>query len=221
METYILNAKIREATGNQVGALRRGGRVPAVVYGHGVENYNVALEAREFGKIYSEAGESALIDLTIEGKKPVKVLIQDVQYHPVRHEIIHADFRAVRMDEKIETHIEFEFVGEAPAVKAYGAIFVRNMDGIDVKCLPTALVQSIEVDLGALKEIGDTITVGDITPPPGIEFLAEPGEAIAVANEPAAEEVETGAPEADVAAVQVAGKEAAEGSEAGEEAKAG
>lgn len=207
METLTLNAKSREATGNQVGALRRAGQVPAVVYGHGVDNYNVEIETRELEKVYSEVGESALVDLVVDGKKPVKVLIQAVQYHPVKRQMIHADLRAVKMDEKIEAFIEFAFVGEAPAVKAYGAIFVRNMDGIDVKCLPGALIQSIEVDLGMLKEIGDTISVGDITPPPGVEFLAEPSESIAVANEPAAEEVETGAPEENVEAVKVAGEE--------------
>ncbi len=207
MDTLTLNAKTREATGNQVGALRREGMVPAVVYGHGVDNVNVSLDARELDKVYSEIGESALVDLVVDGKKPIKVLIQAVQYQPIRHEIIHADLRAVKMDEAIEASIELEFVGESPAVKAHGAIFVRNMDSIDVKCLPGDLVQSIEVDLGALKEIGDTITVSDLTPPPGVEFLAEPDEAIAVANEPAEEEVETGAPEEDVAAVKVAGEE--------------
>jgi large subunit ribosomal protein L25 len=208
METFTLNAKAREVTGNQVKALRRGGQVPAVVYGHGVDNYNVSLEAREIEKLYAEVGESALVDLVVDGKKPVKVLIQAVQYHPVRHEITHADLRQVKMDEKIEAFIEFEFVGEAPAVKAHGAIFIRNMDGIDVKCLPTDLVQSIEVDLDMLKEIGDTVSVGDIMPPEGVEFLADATESVAIASEPRAEEEPEEVPtEEDVDAVKVVGEE--------------
>jgi large subunit ribosomal protein L25 len=208
METYTLNATTREVTGNQVKALRREGQIPAIVYGHGVENLNVQVEARELGKLYSEAGESTLVDLVVDGKKPVKVIIQAVQYHPVKHAITHVDLRQVKMDEKIEAFIEFEFVGEAPAVKAHGAIFQRNMDGIDVKCLPTDLVQSIEIDLGMLKEFGDTISVGDITPPPGVEFLAEDTESVALAIEPRAEEepVEAEAQEG-VEAVQVVGEE--------------
>jgi len=207
METYILNATDRKEAGNQVRALRRKGFIPAVVYGHGIDSYNVMLDAREFGKLHTEAGESALVDLVVDGKKPVKVLIQSVQRSPVRNEIIHTDLRAVRMDEKLETYIEFEFVGESPAVKAQGAIFIRNMDGIDVKCLPGALVHSIKIDLSSLKEFDDVIKVGDITPPEGVEFLAEPGDVIAVVSEPAAEETTVGAPEADVEAVKVVGAE--------------
>ncbi|MEA3248983.1 MAG: 50S ribosomal protein L25 [Patescibacteria group bacterium] len=217
METLTLNATIREVTGNQVKALRREGQVPAIVYGAGMDNLNVSLEAREIKKMYSEIGESALVDLVIDGKKPVKILIQSVQYHPVRHEIIHVDLRAVKMDEKIEAFIEFDFVGEAPAVKAHGAIFIRNMDGINVKCLPTDLVQSIEVDLDMLKEFGDTISVGDITPPSGIEFLAEATESIALASEPRVEEEPVAAEaEEGVDAVKVVGEEkkAEEGDEA-------
>jgi len=207
METYILNATDRQEMGNQVGALRRKGLIPAVVYGHGIDSYSVTLDAREFGRLHTEAGESALVDLVVDGKKPVKVLIQSVQRSPVRNEIIHTDLRAVRMDEKLETYIEFEFVGESPAVKALGAVFIRNMDGIDVKCLPTALVHSIKIDLGSLKEYDDVIKVGDITPPEGVEFLAEPDDVIAVVSEPAAEETAAGAPEANVEAVKVVGEE--------------
>lgn len=217
MDTLILNAKSREATGNQVGALRREGFVPAIVYGTGVENMNVSIELRELSKVHSQVGESALVDLVVDENKPVKVLIQAVQYNPVRHEIIHADLRAVKMDEKIDASIELELVGESPAVKAHGAILVRNMDMIDVRCLPTDLVQSLEVDLGMLKETGDTITVSDLVAPSGIEFLAEPDELIVVANEPAAEEVDAVA-EGDVEAVEVAakGKEADKKEGAGE-----
>lgn len=212
METYTLNAKAREATGNQVGALRREGFVPAVVYGAG-DNMNVSIELRELKKLYDKVGESAIIDLNIEGGKSAKVLIQAVQYHPLKHEIIHVDLRQINMDEKIEAHVELELVGESPAVKAHGAVMIRNLDLVTVSCLPTDLVQSIEVDLSKLDEIGSSITVGDLTAPQGIEILTPAEEPIVIANAPrtatAAEEEE-----------EAAANEKAAGEKSAEEKKA-
>lgn len=179
-----MKAKIREATGNQIGALRRDGFMPAIIYGPGMENRNVSLDLREFEKIYDNAGESTLIDLEIGDEEQVKVIVQDIQRHPLKNQIIHADLFQVKMDEEITATIALEFIGESPAIKSLGGMLVNNLDSIEVRCLPTALVSHIEIDLSKLAELGDQITVGDIALPEGMEVLTEPDVSIVVVSAP-------------------------------------
>ncbi|MBU0624950.1 50S ribosomal protein L25 [Patescibacteria group bacterium] len=181
---FKLKAKIREATGNQIGALRRDGFMPAIIYGPGMENRNVSLDLREFEKIYDNAGESTLIDLEIGDEEQVKVIVQDIQRHPLKNQIIHADLFQVKMDEEITATIALEFIGESPAIKSLGGMLVNNLDSIEVRCLPTALVSHIEIDLSKLAELGDQITVGDIALPEGMEVLTEPDVSIVVVSAP-------------------------------------
>jgi len=206
METLKLEAKIREIKGKQSRQLRLKGVIPAVVYGHGVASRNLSVDYRVFEKTLAKAGESSLIDLAIDGQEPVKVLIQEVQHDPLKGVVTHVDFRQVKMTEKLETDIEFEFTGEAPAVKELGAILVRSMSKITVRCLPQYLVHSIAIDLSPLKAFGNVIKVKNIKPPEGMEFLANPDDVIAVVNEPISEaelkELEA-KPVEDVSAVKV------------------
>ena len=205
--TLTLQVNERTIVGKQTKQLRAKGIVPAVVYGHGVETRSVELDTRVFEKIFRQAGESSLIDLSINGKPSVKVLIQEVQYDPLRNATItHVDFREVQMTEKLEAQVILKFVGEAPAVKALGGILVRTMDTITVRCLPQYLVHEIEVDVTGLKDFDESIKISDIKPPEGIEFVAKQNELIAVINKPISEE-ELAAleskPVADVTAVKV------------------
>ncbi len=207
MAELKLNAEKREATGNQVGALRREGMIPAVVYGPGIDNYNLSIDRREIEKIYDEAGESTLIDLSVDGDESVKVIVQSIQRHPLKHQITHVDLRQVKMDEAITASIVLELVGEAPAVKTYGAMMVHNLDSVEVRCLPTALVSQIEVDLSGLEEIGQGITVGELNVPEGIEILTENDVSIVMTQAPRKAEEDVSAEE---------GKEHAEGEAATE-----
>lgn len=210
MEALKLQAKKRALLGKRVKTLRQEGQIPAVVYGHGVEAKNLTVDYRAFEKLFGKAGESSLVDLEVEGGEPVKVLIHEVQFDPMKGTIDHVDFRQVNMKEKLEAEIVLKFVGEAPAVKVNGGMLVRVMDSLAVRCLPGDLVHEIEIDLTKLVNIDDSISVGDLTPPPGIEFLAKPNDVIVVANAPISEEelasLET-KPEADVSTVKVATEE--------------
>jgi large subunit ribosomal protein L25 len=210
MEALKLEATSRQIKGKQVKTLRSAGTVPAVVYGHGIPSRDISLDFRAFEKLARQAGESSLVDLSIDGAEPVKVLVHEIQYHPLKDTIIHADLRQVRMDEKLEANVAVKFVGEAPAVKAFGALLVRNLDAISVRCLPKDLVHEIEVDLSTLKNFEDRISVGDITAPAGIEFLNGNEEVIVIAAQPISEEelasLDT-KPEAAVTDVKVATEE--------------
>lgn len=214
METVQLQAQKRETAGKTAAKERVAGRVPGVVYGHNFENQSVSVHGVEFEKVYEKAGESTLVDLTIDGGDTVKVLIQDVQRDPVKDVFTHIDFRAVNMKEKVEAEIPLAFVGVSPAIKEQGGILVTVTDAIHVKALPTDLVHEIEVDLTVLKALGDTISAGDLTIPSTLEVLTDPTVVVALAEAPrTAAEVESdlSPEEAEKAAI-----EAAQGTEGGE-----
>ncbi len=182
----ILNATTRltEQTTNN---LRSSGQIPGVLYGHGIKPVSLAVEKIIFGKIWRSAGESTLVDLMLDNKEAVKVLIQSVQKDPVKGTIDHVDFHQIRMDEKLTTEIPLKFIGEAPAVKEFGGILVRNLDHLKVECLPKDLVHEIEVDTALLKELNHNLLVKDIKLPAGIKVLMKDDEMIATVIPPRTE----------------------------------
>ena len=113
-----LKVEKRDLLGKKVESLRKQGLLPAELYGHGVANSHLSINTREFEKIYKEAGENTVINVTIDGSvKPV--LIQDVQFHPVSGDIESVDFYEVRMDEEIEAAVPLEFVGESQVLRQW------------------------------------------------------------------------------------------------------
>lgn len=187
MKNLKLAAKTREVVGKKVEALRKQGKIPAVLYGHNVKPVNLVVDYPAFEKIYREAGESTLVDLVIDDKEPVKVLIQDHQLDPRTNQFIHVDLHQIRMDEKLHTDIILEFIGESPAVKGYGGILVTNLDHVEVECLPKDLVHEIKVDLSALKTFEDSIHISDIEIPAGITILNDPEDMVALVQPPRTE----------------------------------
>lgn len=167
--------------------LRHQGAIPGVVYGHGAKTASVAVERQSFDKVYRQAGESSLVDLVVDGAKPVKVLIQEVQVHPLNGAVQHIDFHQVRMDEKLQTDVPLKFVGESKAVKDLGGILVKNTDHLKVECLPQDLVHELVVDISVLVELDQSLHAKDVLLPAGIQMLTSPGELIAIVTPPRSE----------------------------------
>lgn len=187
MEAIQLAATVRTVTGKKVSELRDQSMVPAVVYGHGFENKNVTVELVPFEKVFSKAGESTLVDLSIDNEAPFKVLIHEVQRDAISGAPKHVDFFHVSMTEKLTTHIPLSLVGESKAVKELGGTLVKILDAVEVECLPQDLVSEIEVNLSALENFEDAIRVSDLTVPKGIEIKAEPEEMIVTVQAPRTE----------------------------------
>ncbi|MGE3278468.1 MAG: 50S ribosomal protein L25, partial [Candidatus Altimarinota bacterium] len=188
--------------------LRQKSLVPGVIYGHGFENIHVKVDYHTFRRVFEQATYSTLVGLDVDGKE-VPVLIHEVQYDPITDNIIHIDFHAVRMDEKVTTHIALEFVGVSEAVKQ-GAVLNTLKHEVEVSALPGDLVHTIQVDISALNEVGDIIRISDITPPKGVEILANPEEPLISAVElKVVEEV----PAAAEAAAPAEGADKTEGAE--------
>ncbi len=187
MADLVLQAKLRNLQ-NKPKKLRREEMVPAVLYGHKVKNIFLMVNYKQFQKIFQEAGESSLIDLVIEKeKKPQKVLIKEVQRDPVSEEFLHVDFYKVKMTEKIIATVPLEFKGVSRAVKDMDGVLVKNLDEVEVSCLPQDLPHSIPVSISSLKTFDDVIYVKDLDIPENVELLAHPEDVIVSVTPPRSE----------------------------------
>lgn len=187
-EELSLSVKTRKETGKRADTLRKNNSIPAVLYGPDVKNISLAVDYQQFDSIYEQAGESSLLDLQVDNKKPVKVLIQAVQRDPVTDKIIHIDFHQIDMAKKITTEVSLEFIGEAKAVKELGGILVKSLYKVKVECLPQDLVHKIEVDISPLNTFNDIIRVEHLKVPDKLTIKEKTDEVVISVQEPRAEE---------------------------------
>ena len=182
--THELKAKLRGGDEAE--------RLLAVVYGPEVkENKLISLHPVEFGKLYEAAGESSIINLSIEGEtKPREVLIKAVDYTPVRDIVRHVDFYQIKAGQKLEVEVELNYVGESSAVKDLGGILVTNMDHLKIRCLAKDMISELNVPLDALKALNDRIAVKDLAIPAGIEVLSNLDDVVAIVAVPEEEKAE-------------------------------
>lgn len=154
--------------------IRRAGNIPAVLYGHKVQNVNLMLDAKLFTKLYKSAGETTVVNVSIEGETaPRSALIHDVSVDPVNGSIHHVDFYEIKKDQKISTHIPLVFKGESDAVKSFGGVLVKNMHKIEIEALSQDLPHEIVVDISLLKTLNDAIALGDLAIPPGVKVRGD------------------------------------------------
>ncbi len=216
--TFSLSALKRTLGGDKT---RAEGQLPAVVYGGTAAPDSVAVDYPQFVKLYRQAGEASLIDLTIDGKDAGKVLVQDVQYDPVSDRPIHADFRRIDMNKLMTATVELKFTGEPPVVKALGGTLVTNLTSVQVRCLPKDLVSSLTIDLTGLNTYEDVIKVKDITLPRGVEIISAKQTDLVAKAVPALSEEELkaldekGSAGADLSKIESAGKKKEEEAEDG------
>lgn len=144
--------------------LRRDGRVPGILYGHGEESVAVSVDALELGRlVHSISVENTIVDLDLDGEE-YKVLIRELQRHPFRDDLLHVDFFHVAMDEKIYVEIPIVIVGVPTGVKNKGGVLDHQLRELEVYCLPGNIPEKIELDVTAL-DIGDSIHVGELDLP--------------------------------------------------------
>jgi large subunit ribosomal protein L25 len=178
MDRLELKASLRLVRGKQVSALRRAGRLPAVLYGRGTEALSLELDSQEASRVLARVSASTLLDLHV-GQEDHQVLVRQIQRHAIRRTIEHVDFLKVAMDVAIRTSVPVELVGEAPAVKTLGGVLVTGVSEIEVEALPADLPGRITVDLTPLAEIDARITVADIFLGKGVKVLTDPAGVIA------------------------------------------
>lgn len=152
--------------------LRADGKVPGVVYGHGMDPVPVAIDARElFHILHTDAGSNVLIDLQVK-KDHHLTLPREIQRDHIRGQFIHVDFLAVRRDEKITVDVPVELIGESHGVKE-GGVVEHHLWEIKLSCFPTDVPDGIEADISALG-IGDTLKVGELKIPNDVDLVTDP-----------------------------------------------
>jgi len=221
-----IQLKIREQKGtSKVKSLRESGQIPGVIYGDNIPSRNFSIADSALMKIMREKTGTGLFDIKMEGEdSPVKAILHDLQKDPVTGRNVHVDFYQVRMDKKLHTDLNLEFVGESSAIKDLGGILVKQKTELPIECLPSDLISSVDVDISSLKSFEEVIRVKDIALPKGIMVMHLDPEEIVVSvsaprSEAELEDLEKSA-EADVSAVEVQGAKKEEGAEAGKEGDA-
>jgi large subunit ribosomal protein L25 len=179
MANVKLEAKNREIVGKKVKRLRADGWIPAVLFGAEQASTPVQVEERELDRTLREAGSTALIDLHLdEESKPHIVLVRDIQRDVLTSRLQHVDFYQVQLDRKVKTSPSLHIVGEAPIVETTAGVLVQILNQVEVECLPTDLIDAIEVDVSSLESLEDSITIGDLQVPPGVTILADPADPV-------------------------------------------
>lgn len=179
-----LVAEPRTITGKKVASLRRSGKVPGVVYGHGHESQPIQIDAHEFDLLRRHHGRNALLDLTLGKGKPTPVMLQGVQEHPVTRRPVHVDLFVIKLTEEMSIDVPVAFVGEAPAVKRDGGTLLHLRDSVTVRALPTDLPSVLEIDAERLVDFETVISVGDLSLPVGVTLVTDAAEPLARVQAP-------------------------------------
>jgi large subunit ribosomal protein L25 len=185
-----LKAEPRTATGRSAARkLKARGIVPAVIYGGKEKSKPLQVAARDINVMLSHAsGENILVELEIAGEKSNRTaLVQEIQHSPLGGSVLHIDFHAISMDEKIQADVPLEALGIANGVKNFGGLLEQNLRSLTIECLPRDLPDKITVDVSALN-IGDSIHVRDIQLPTGVTVKVQPDLTAFSVLEPAVEE---------------------------------
>ncbi|NQT90581.1 MAG: 50S ribosomal protein L25 [Candidatus Omnitrophica bacterium] len=182
MEKTILSADIRKETGKQSNRrLRNQGGVPAVAYKKGKETVSLTINSKElFHVLHTSAGENVIITLKVKDEskdaKAVKdrtVIIKEIQYHPIRGDVLHLDLNEISLTDKITVNVPIETKGEPEGAKADGGILDQPTKEVQLECLPTNIPEKIEVHVEEMM-IGDSIRVKDLDVPADVKVLSDP-----------------------------------------------
>jgi len=178
-EQNILEAQARTpGTKNDARRVRRGGKVPAVVYGAGKAALPLSVDPRQVSRIlHSETGHNTVFDLAVDGER-TKVMIVDWQYEPIKGALLHIDLKRIAMDQKLKVNVSIELVGEPAGVKQQGGILEQIAREVEVECLPGDIPNVIELNVSELV-FGVVLRVSDLPKNDKVKFLSDPDQPVA------------------------------------------
>ena len=190
MATATLTASPRSETGTGVARkLRSAGQVPAIIYGSRREPQPLALNARELEKLLEHiSAENTVIELTADGRT-TRTLIREIQRHPFKRQILHVDFQELVAGEKITVRVPIVFVGTAAGVRD-GGVLEQTLRELEIEVDPANIPNHIDLDVSNLG-MGDSVSVSDLTLPPGVTVMDDPESSVAVLSAPRAVVEET------------------------------
>lgn len=168
--------------------IRKNKSIPAIVYGAHISAFPVAVSYVDFEKVYRQVGYSQIFLLKVGDAEKSNVLISEVQKDPVKDTYIHVDFHAIRMDEKITANIPVKYVGISSAVKDKEGVLIKNIDELEIECLPKDLPREITVDISVLQELNSSIRIRDLKGYEHIKINADVNEVLATVAPPRSKE---------------------------------
>jgi large subunit ribosomal protein L25 len=181
-----LSAERRESRPRSVlTALRRNGRVPAVVYGSALENERIHVNGSELIRFLQQKGLTSVLELKFADGTVHQVMVQELQQDPIKDKILHVDFKQVKMDEPVDVEVAVHLTGEPQGVKA-GGILQQQMRTVSIRALPGQIPDHIDLDISGLS-VGDSVYVRDLTEGHQVELLTDPDEVVASVLPPQAE----------------------------------
>jgi large subunit ribosomal protein L25 len=220
MAEVRLKAEPRKEAGKGFARRARAeGRVPAILYGGGMNPVPITVDRRELALAYhTDSGTNVLLDIEVEGATTL-ALTKDLQRDPVKGTLLHADFIKIDRDIRIEVEVPLHLVGESPGV-AEGGVLEAPLHALSISVLPGDVPQAVDIDISALA-IGDSLKVADIAVDEKFEVLSDPESVVAMVAQPISEEeleamesaVAEAGPEDVEAAAEEAKEEATEGGE--------
>ena len=181
MEKVVLKAEKRDVIGKQVKAMRRAGKLPAVIYGRHTEPMNVTLDFHTASLVLGKLTSSSLVTIDLDGNE-YPALVREKQRDYIKNRLLHVDFLAVSLNESLRASVAVNFVGLSGAVKDFNAVLVKNLESLDVECLPTDLPERIDVDITALARPGDGLRVRDVKVSDKVRLLNDPDTMVVVAT---------------------------------------
>lgn len=197
-QEVTLDLKKREIIRKGLNKLKKDGQLPAVIQNEGKESIIVSANTIDIQKVYKQVGKRHPVSVKVDNKEYLTI-IKEVDFDPKKHQMRHVVFSTIKQDEKVETEVPVELVGDAPAAKL-GLIIEQHLDDVQIEAFPKDLPDQVTVSIEGLEKIGDKITVADIIIPKGVTILTEPEHSIAVVEEHIVKEEETPAEEEPVEA---------------------
>jgi large subunit ribosomal protein L25 len=181
MENVILNAEKRDVIGKQVKALRREGKLPAVIYGRHTDPISIVLDAHSASLILGRLTSSSLVTIALDGQE-YPSLVREKQRDYIKNRLLHVDFLTISLTETLRASVAINLVGVSGAVKDFNAVLVTNLQSLEVECLPTDLPERIDVDISVLARPGDGVRVRDVIVSDKVRLLDDPDTMVAVAT---------------------------------------
>ena len=181
MDKVVLNATKRDVLGKQVKALRREGKLPAVIYGRHTEPISINLEAHAASQALAKLTSSSLVTLNVDGTE-YPALVREKQRDFIKNRLLHVDFLAVSLDESIRATVRVNFIGVSGAVKDFNAVLVKNLESLEIECLPADLPERVDVDISALTRPGEGLRVRDVMVSDKVQILNDPDTMVVVAT---------------------------------------
>ncbi|MFJ7891251.1 50S ribosomal protein L25/general stress protein Ctc [Lysinibacillus xylanilyticus] len=185
----VLSVKKREAGHRStLTQLRKGGAIPAVIYGYSLDSTPISISEKEFRKSIQKNGQNGVFSMELDGKK-VNVVVSEIQQCSMKDEVNHIDFLAINMSEVIESEVPIKLVGESVGISVGGILMQPNLD-VKIKVKPADIPEAIEVDITELK-IGETIMVADIRDKIEFDIISENDHTLVTIMAPAVVDEET------------------------------